>query len=352
MTAPQPDVDKSVALPCNPPATGHFSGSTGAFLRSVIPLFSTANGLRQMLVLLALTFPLCHSGVRAQLPAVRLGAIFPAGALPGTTLDVTISGSDLDDVTQLLCNHPGITFARKMAEPTPFDEGPQPVERVFTVQVASDVPIGNYEIRCQGRYGVSNRRLFAVGTTPEFTETEPNGGNDVPVWTEADGVRSNAAQEVTVPVFINGQSLGGPDVDWFRLQAKAGQRLLLTAFCRHIDSRMTPVVTVYREDGIVMAESRVGPGGEATAELTPATDGLLFIKVHDSIFSQGEEYTYRLLIASTPRADFIFPPHPAPTSSFLQPVCPEPLPSTPSTGATCPAVSPLRLFPTEPPSSN
>ena len=307
MTGPQSDVRDSVSLPCI-----HCPSLTATSTRNSLPTSGlrpahAKPSMRLTLLLLCITSA-CSSTVLAQLPAVRLGAIFPAGAQPGTTLDITISGNDLDDVTQLLCNHPGITFARKMAEPTPFDDGPQPVERVFTATIAADVPVGTWEIRCQGRYGISNRRLFSVGTTPEVTETEPNGGNDVPVWTEADGVRSNAAQQVTVPVFINGQSLGGPDVDWFRLQAKAGQSLLLTAFSRHIDSRMDPLVTVYREDGVVLAESRVGPGGEATAEVTPATDGLLFIKVHDSIFAQGEEYTYRLLIAPTPRADFVFPP--------------------------------------------
>lgn len=277
---------------------------------TVFGRFSCARLLLGLCAIFAV--PACAMG---QLPATRLGGIFPGGATAGTSVDLTLSGEDLDDVDQLQFNHPGITGTRKLAEPTPFDEGPQPVERVFTVTVAADVPSGTYEIRCRGKYGISNRRLFTVGTTPEFIELEPNGGNDVPAWMEVDGVLHNAAQEVTVPVMINGQSLGGPDVDWYRLQGKAGQSLLLTALCRQIDSRMDPIITVYREDGVVVGESRLGPAGESMALVTPGSDGWLFIKVHDAIFAQGEEYTYRLLIASAPRADFVFPPAGVPGST-------------------------------------
>ena len=76
------------------------------------------------------------TGLFAQLPATRLDGIFPAGAAAGATLEVTIAGDDLDDVDRLVFSHEGITFARKMADVTPFDEGPQPVENVFAVTVA------------------------------------------------------------------------------------------------------------------------------------------------------------------------------------------------------------------------
>ena len=87
-----------------------------------------------------------------------------------------------------------------MADVTPFDEGPQSVENMFAVTVAANVPPGNYDVRCQGKYGLSNRRTFVVNGTPEFTEIEPNGGSDLPAWVEVESVRTNAAQEVTLPV--------------------------------------------------------------------------------------------------------------------------------------------------------
>ena len=41
----------------------------------------------------------------AQLPAARLAGVFPAGAVPGATLEVTIAGDDLDNVDRLLFSH-------------------------------------------------------------------------------------------------------------------------------------------------------------------------------------------------------------------------------------------------------
>lgn len=270
---------------------------------------------RQFCFLLFLAACFCLHPVQAQLPTVRLDGVFPAGAAPGVTVELTITGNDLDDVDRLVFSHDGISMTRKMAEVTPFDEGPQPIENVFFVTVAPGVPPGNYDVRCQGKYGLSNRRTFVVSATAEFVETEPNGGNDVPAWIEKDGVRENAAQEITLPVTINGQSSGGPDVDWYRFVGKAGQRILLDGQCRRIDSRMDLAATIFTESGVIVGESRTGQANDSITEVTLPADGLYFIKVHDALFAQGAGYAYRLTIGAIPYLDFVFPPASLPGSN-------------------------------------
>ena len=251
----------------------------------------------------------------AQLPATRLDGVFPAGVAPGATVEVTIAGDDLDDVDRLVFSHEGITFTRKMADVTPFDEGPQPVDNVFAVTVAANVPPGNYDVRCQGKYGLSNRRTLIVSSTPEFTETEPNGGNDLPVWVEVESVRTNAAQEVTLPVTINGQSIGGPDVDWYRFTGVAGQRILLDGQCKRIDSHMDLAVTLFTESGMIIAESRYADARESLVDVTLPANGQYFVKVHDALFAAGSGYVYRLTIGPLPYLDFVFPPAGLPGSN-------------------------------------
>lgn len=270
---------------------------------------------RQFCFLLFLAACFCLHPVQAQLPTVRLDGVFPAGAAPGVTVELTITGNDLDDVDRLVFSHDGISMTRKMAEVTPFDEGPQPIENVFFVTVAPGVPPGNYDVRCQGKYGLSNRRTFVVSATAEFVETEPNGGNDVPAWIEKDGVRENAAQEITLPVTINGQSSGGPDVDWYRFVGKAGQRILLDGQCRRIDSRMDLAATIFTESGVIVGESRTGQANDSITDVTLPADGLYFIKVHDALFAQGAGYAYRLTIGAIPYLDFVFPPASLPGSN-------------------------------------
>ena len=142
----------------------------------------------------------------AQLPTSQFEAIFPAGAAPGSTLDVTIAGKNLDDTAALLFSHDGIKAQSKMAEPTQFDEKPKPVENIFTLTVGKNVPAGRYEVRSQGKYGLSNPRAFAVGTLPELVEVEPNGGNELPAWKEVDdgsGGTASASVTVTIQEFVS-----------------------------------------------------------------------------------------------------------------------------------------------------
>src|SRR5438132_11499412 len=90
----------------------------------------------------------------AQLPAARLNSIFPSGGQQGQSFDVTIAGSDLDDVARLHFSHPRITAVQKADPAGPFDKGPQTVPNQFTVDIAANVPIGPDADRAIGRDGL------------------------------------------------------------------------------------------------------------------------------------------------------------------------------------------------------
>jgi hypothetical protein len=228
----------------------------------------------------------------AQLPAARLDGLFPAGGSPGTTVEIVISGTDLDDVDQLFFSQEGFQVARKLAEVTPFDDGPQPILNTFLVTIPG-VPAGNYEVRCQGKYGLSNPRTFVVGAFPEVVETEPNGGNLLPVWTEIEKpdpakpetkvkIKVNPAVEIpALPATVNGQLTTGPDVDWYRFTGQGGQRILAEGYARRIDSRADLVLTLFHENGTILAENRALHSGDPLLDVTLPGNGLYFLKVHD-----------------------------------------------------------------------
>lgn len=274
---------------------------------STEPASSFSPQLFAVLPVALICFVAFGSSSLAQLPAARLDSVFPAGCAPASSVELTLSGTNLDDVDQLHFSHAGISAVRKMAEATPFDDGPQPVDNVFMVTIAADLPPGIYDLRCQGKYGRSNRRTFEVGAIPEFVETEPNGGNDLPTWVVTGSGKTNLAQEVQLPVTINGQATNGPDVDWYRFAGKAGQRILLEGFCRRVDSRMDLAMTVMTASGQILAESRTGAARDSIVDVTLPADGEYFVKVHDALFAQGPGYVYRLVIAQKPYIDFIFP---------------------------------------------
>ena len=281
----------------------------------------------------------------AQLPAARLDSVFPSGGLPGTTVEVVISGNDLDDVDQLLFSQDGFKVVRKLAEVTPFDEGPQPVLNTFLVTIPG-VSAGNYEVRCQGKYGLSNPRTFVVGSFPEVVETEPNGGNILPVWTEVTQpdpakpdtmlkVKVNPAVEIlALPATVNGQLTAGPDVDWYRFTGQGGQRILAEGFAKRIDSRADLVLTLFHENGTILAENRAFQAGDPLLDVTLPGNGLYFLKVHDSQYQQGPGYHYRVAIGLLPHLDFVFPPAGLPGSNEEYTVYGRNLPGGQASGLT------------------
>jgi len=253
------------------------------------------------------------SSLSAQLPTAQFEQVFPAGGATDSTFDVTLVGKNLDETGALRFSHPGISARQKLTDPSPFDSQPQPIENTFTVSIAANVPIGRYEVRTYGKYGLSNPRAFLVGSTQETLETEPNGESGLPEWIEtdqADGppVRTNPANELTLPAVVNGRADAAADVDWFRFEGTAGTRVLLNAFTKRIDSKIDLAIVLYDATGQILSESRAGATGDPLIEAQLPADGTYFIKLHDSLFRNGTGFTYRLSIGSQPHLDFVFPP--------------------------------------------
>src|SRR5688572_28324878 len=98
----------------------------------------------------------------AQLPAARLHTIFPPGGKAGSSVDVNITGADLDDATGLHFSRPGFSSQPKLSTPSEFYPQARPLPGQFTVSIAAGVPPGRYDVRVVGKYGVSSPRSFVV----------------------------------------------------------------------------------------------------------------------------------------------------------------------------------------------
>ncbi len=236
----------------------------------------------------------------AQLPTSRLNSIYPTGGAQGSTVEVTVSGTDLDLADKLHFSHPGLSAAPKTRDPKPFEEGPQVVPNTFVVSIASDVPPGLYDIRAIGKFGISNARLFAVSDLEETVETEPNNTIET-------------AQEIPLGV-VNARSNSAADVDWFKFQAKAGQRLIIQVFGERIDSPIDATLTLYDDQGQQIDADRDTEGKDPLIDFAVPAEGTYVVKVNDFVYAGGNDHVYRLQIAERPYIDFVYPSAAAPGS--------------------------------------
>jgi len=250
---------------------------------------------RVLCVAVALLFVTFATPLFAQLPATQLGSVFPPGAASGTQVEVTITGVSLAGVDRLLFSHPGITAVRKTAEPGPFDKGPQPVPNQFVVSINANVPVGLYEARVIGKYGMSNPRAFSVSKSTEATETEPN--NTV-----------EDATEVPLGSVINGRIGAATDIDCFRFTAAAGQRVLADCRARRIDSLLDATVVLYDALGRELDNSRNLNRDDALIDFVAPVNGEYFLKVYHTRYLGGADHFYRVALGTFPYIDFVFPP--------------------------------------------
>lgn len=216
------------------------------------------------------------------LPLPRLLTTHPMGGQAGTTVDVTITGEHLENVSELFFDRPGFSVAPKL------DAAGTPLANVFSVTISGDCPPGLYEARVTSRLGVSSPRVFCVGTLPEVTRSTPNTSLETAMSLPMNTV-CNAAVSSRL-------------ADHYAFDAVAGHRYVIHCDARNIDSKLDAVLIVADGAGRDLVAERRGESIDFTA---PA-DGRYVIKVHELTFKGGPEHFYRLTLREL-RADESLP---------------------------------------------
>ena len=252
------------------------------------------------------------------LPAPRIATIFPMGGQLGATVDITVTGTDIDDPTGLMFSATEIQSVLVIPPEPPVDpklkDKPMPKPKKggpvtsakFKVTIPASVKAGTYDCRVVTKGGVSNPRAFVIGEKPELVETD-KPHNDV-----------DLAQKVELGSVIHGTINAATDVDYYSFPAKAGQRVLVHCAASSIDSRARPLVEVFDAANKRLAVNSNYRENDALADVTPAADGVLTIRISEFAYQQGNgnpEYFYRLNITAAPWIDAIYPPAIAPTGS-------------------------------------
>jgi hypothetical protein len=242
------------------------------------------------------------------LPTPRVQHVFPLGAKAGTTVEVTVTGFDVEDPDKLFFAHPGLKgeYIAPPKEGTPDPKDPKKTvpppkanpagPHKFKVTANADVPPGVYDLRFVGKWGVSNPRSFVIGDLNEVNEKEPN--NDV-----AD------AQKIELGTTINGVISAATDVDYSVFTGKKGQRVVVSCMASSLDSKASPMIEIYDANGRKVAINRNYTGNDAVTDVILPADGDYLIRLFQFTYTVGgPDYFYRLKVSVAPWIDAVFPP--------------------------------------------
>ncbi len=265
---------------------------------------------RGCLVLLVALFILsvAHRGVGqfqgSGIPQPRLLTLSPPGAKAGTEVEVSWTGTDLEEPQALLFSHPGIKAEpiippppdpKKVDPKKPAPPAKPPVTR-FKVTVPADVPLGFHDVRLVNAWGVSNPRAFVVGDQAEAAEKEPN--NDLP-----------QAQRVELNSTVSGAVAPSTDVDYYVFAGRKGQRVVVSCLASSIDSRLNAELQLFDGSQRKLAYGRNYRGTDALVDCTLPADGEYYLRLCEFTHVFGSpEHFYRLTITTAPWIDAVYPP--------------------------------------------
>lgn len=168
---------------------------------------------------------------------------------------------------------------------------------------------GNDPIRKTAYYDgktCSNSVTFAVDTLPECHERE--GNNAI-----------GQAQQVTLPIIINGRIDRNDDVDIFQIKGNAGEELVVEVMARQLNSPLDSLVRLTNNQGEVLAwnddyvvkESHLHKDmmglithhADSYLKATLPKTGTYYVHLADAQNHGGKSHAYRLRI-SPPQPDF------------------------------------------------
>ncbi len=264
------DPDENLSAPALRPRFHHF--------KSQIPnlKFRILKYLLRVWTLFFATAPVFAAGTPA------LNSVLPRGGQRGHEVVIDCSGARLDKALDILFHEAGIAVTK--------------VEQVdanrakFTLKIDATCEVGLHRLRVRTANGVSNVKMFSVGTLPEIAEAEPNSDRAKP-------------QPAKLPITVNG-TITSEDVDCFSFEAKKGQTLAFEVEgMRLADTLFDPRLAIYDAAGNELAVADDTPlvRQDPAIVLTLPADGTYVAEVRETAYGGSGDSHYRLHMGAFPR---------------------------------------------------
>jgi hypothetical protein len=220
--------------------------------------------------------------------APTLGMAVPLGMPRGTTLDLTLTGTNLAEPTALWTSFPA-----KVTIPTDNKNGTDQTKLLVRLEAPKDAPIGFHTIRLATTRGLSNLRIFCIDDLPQVMEVDTNHS-------------LASAQAISIPCVVVGRA-DAEVTDYFKFKVAAGQRVSFEVLGRRLGSPFDPQISLHdlhsgRE--LPEAYSNDAPGLQTDSRLTYTFKeaGEYALEIRDVTYRGGPDFWYRLRIGDFPCA--------------------------------------------------
>jgi hypothetical protein len=213
----------------------------------------------------------------------------PMGVPTGAKTKVTLRGQRLDDVTEARCSAASVTVKlvgkRSASDIARVGNTLAEVE----VTVPADFAATTLEISLVSASGESNSHLLLVDRTAVVAEVEPNNS-------------FAQAQAISIGQTVAGVMDRGFDVDVYRFEGKAGQRVIAEVFAARYGSPFDSILTLYGEGGQLLAanDDLDGTTTDSRVLATLPRDGVYFLAVVDANDRASPAHVYRLSLQPGP----------------------------------------------------
>jgi hypothetical protein len=238
----------------------------------------------------------------SRLPVVLFAAVITsaAQAVPPTVTNIAPRGAERGKAVEIVVTGTNLTPKSRLILPFKAEQSlvpeakPNPAQAKFKLTVDPSVPLGAYPAHLVNEEGLSSMFFFCVDAFPSVNEVEDNNTFE-------------KAQKITIPAIVSGQCAGG-DVDFFRFEAKKGQRLVLEVESARLGSGVLPQLRLTDgERRFIAADDSQSLQGDVRLVFNVPTDGSYVVELSDSRYRGVAPPHYRLVIAECDFIEEVFP---------------------------------------------
>ena len=255
-------------------------------------------------IILAIVCTLLTTTLYAQ--KLSLGYLYPAGGEVGTYVEIEAGGLNINRATKVLFSHPGIkgeleqikesASTKKKRRRLNDQSSPQLADKIkIKITIDKNVPCGLYDLRLQGKGGVSNMLPFEVASYPNVLENKKS-------------TRNKPNKVESLPAVLCGYVTPG-GVDYFQFEGKKGDQIVASVKGRQLVPYIADAVPGWFQPVIKIMDSRgkeIAYSDDYHHNVDPVImttlpkDGKYTLMIHDAIYRGREDFNYRIQLGVIP----------------------------------------------------